>query len=440
MGRPAYILLPLLFSAWLASGQVKPLPGAELNYNQIMLEHPVIRGSSAYIMQVIYDSTGSSFNRPLLVLQDSFNASVVSGLSFGKSYLWRYRSISNNAASEWMGPYSFSILPDPYLIHQKLRLHIVQNDSSCSSGGLIIVDGFHCIFDRSGDLVWFLPPTKMPFGGLPETEDLNVTRAGTITALGNENGFEVDLTGRLIWKTPFKTKSKPLIPFGDFYNHDLKRLPNNHYMVIGRDNRWKKLPDEYNITKIPYLGDSTNWHPIQFDDGTSATEMARGYYLRKDSGGYDLLLNMGDIVEYDKNDTVVWRWSANDYLKTEDIFPKNEHLNPGIKDQDPHLNGFSVDAKNEYVYASFRKLDRIVKIEKKTGKVIYSWGAKMSSGEAKDGANFFHKQHAPVIANNGNIVLFNNADMTNHVEPSGVVEFSQPSTDNPSKNSMEVRL
>jgi hypothetical protein len=92
-----------------------------------------------------------------------------------------------------------------------------------------------------------------------------------------------------------------------------------------------------------------------------------------------------------------------------------------------HLNAFCADEINGYIYAGFRNVSRIIKIEKKTGKVIATWGAGM-----KDGDGFFSKQHDANLLRDGSIVVFSNGDREPPVgiapsQYSSVVNFTQPS-------------
>jgi hypothetical protein len=423
----------LFFIVAMTRAQVKPEPDAELNFNQVMFEHPIVRGASEYHIQITEDTSHHPFNFPVIELKDSFNATIVSNLQFGKSYLWRYCALVKGKRLPWVGPYAFTILPDPNLSGLDLHLRVLQNDSLANAGGLVVIDGLHSIYDRNGKLVWFFPSFNAGYRRETGTDDLRIEKAGTVTTLGGQNGMEFDLTGKRLWVTPVKMKNKTLSSFGPFYNHELIRLLNGHYMLIGLDYGWKRLPDEYSLARQINWTDSARRKPISLGDSTMALTLTGGYLIRKDSGSNYALMNMAQIYEYDKKDNLVWAWHARDYLKDEDIFPKGGILDSQEVEQEPHMNGFSMDEKNEYIYVSFRNLNRIVKVEKRTGQVVYSWGEKRASGQAVDGADFFRQQHAPVILKNGNILLFNDGDMKEKDVPSSVEIISQPTATEHSK-------
>ena len=89
------------------------------------------------------------------------------------------------------------------------------------------------------------------------------------------------------------------------------------------------------------------------------------------------------------------------------------------------MNAFSVDGKDEFVYAGFRNLSRVIKIDKKTLEVVHSWGTK-TSPEAEDNTKFFNRQHDANILPNGNIAVFNNNDANAPDKTPSLVVFTQP--------------
>lgn len=409
------------------------MPDAELNYDQVMFEHPFVRGASAYIIQITGDTSGKAFGRPIIEVRDSFSATLISNLEFGKTYLWRYCAVVNSKQLKWDGPYLFTILPDPNPGKADLHLRILQNDSLENAGGIIIIDGLHCMYNRDGKIVWFFPSFNAHYKSETGTDDLRITRAGTVTTLGGQNGMEYTLNGKMLWMTPPKMKNRLIAGFGPFYNHELLRLKNGHYLIIGLDYGWKKLPAEYTLTRQINWTDPARRTPVPIGEGNKSMTLTGNYFIKIDTDGNYALMNMAEIYEYNKKDSLVWSWRARTYLKDEDIFPKGGMLDSQEVEQEPHMNGVSIDEKNQYLYVSFRNLNRIVKLEKSTGNVVYSWGEKRASGQAIDGNDFFRQQHAPYIMNDGNILVYNDGDLKDTATPSSVEIFSQPTANERSK-------
>ncbi len=108
----------------------------------------------------------------------------------------------------------------------------------------------------------------------------------------------------------------------------------------------------------------------------------------------------------------------------------------GLRNGSPggHMNAFDVDEKNGVVYAGFRNISRVIKIDKKSGQVICAWGANMNYRGAKNGDGFFLKQHETALLHDGTLAVFNNGGLQPgtignavYASNSSVVIFTQPS-------------
>ncbi|HLP20237.1 MAG TPA: aryl-sulfate sulfotransferase, partial [Chitinophagales bacterium] len=184
-----------------------------------------------------------------------------------------------------------------------------------------------------------------------------------------------------------------------------------NYMVLGDRFIWRKVPPAF----LP---------------GKTDTFHFRNPFIRNTDTGMIARIQYGTIIEYNAKGEIVWTWNSENYLADSDIFPLMfQPMNP-TNNHDPHLNAFSVDNADEFVYAGFRQINRVIKIHKKTGKVVNSWGDKMPSGEAATGNGFFYHQHSSQILSNGSIAVFNNGNVAEKEKPSSVVVFSQ---DTPAK-------
>jgi hypothetical protein len=421
------IALCLLNSIPEVYSQLVPSAGAHLNYNQVMFEHPAVQGASAYLIQISSDTTDINFKRPFAEVQDSFPATIVSHLKFGTNYIWRYVAIVKGQKTAWSAPSAFCIDEDPFAVGKAVRLHILKNDSLKNEGGLVAVDNLHGIFDRNGNVVWFFPGfIKGPRKDVG-TDDLFLNTAGTITMLGGQNAAEFNLEGNQLWTNPpVPPQDKTLAPLGGFYHHDLKRLPNSHYMVISEDFVWKKIPPDFSINKLLSYSDTSTHQEGKTPEGERTLSLLGGWIIKFNNTGAYVYMNMSKLVEFDKKNNVVWSWRAADNIKDEDIFPAGTDLEAELVRQEPHLNGFCIDANNEFVYISFKNYSRVLKVEKKTGKEVFSWGRKMASGEALEGDTFFRHQHAPVILKDGSLAIFDNSDMRVGDKSCAVRVISQP--------------
>lgn len=417
-------VLVLLLLGLKAVAQVSPAPGTVLNYTQVMLEYPSVNGATGYQVQVVQDTTGPLFAKPLISQKDNSTATLVTGLQFGKKYLWRYAATSNGKQLPWNGPYGFEIIQRQLNNNMASPLTVVINDSIKHAGGLIAGD-FQCIVDRAGNPVWQMPVV----GGellTNNTRDLRLTDVGTITFLNSASKpMECDINGKILWRAP----DMPAVSgdTSEFFHHDFQRLPNGNYMVLGDKYVWKKVPDKYK-DKIEVKANPN------LPNG-AVLPGAPNPFIKTVNGEMMAKLQYGTIIEYNTDGEVVWSWNSENYLDDETMFgllanvaaslspAGNGVMPPGVgiasNDRDPHLNAFSVDTAGTYVYAGFRQLSRIVKIEKATGKVAAEWGAQ------KNGDGFFSYQHGAFIQPSGNILVFDNGGIKPGAQPSRVVSFSQ---------------
>ena len=132
---------------------------------------------------------------------------------------------------------------------------------------------------------------------------------------------------------------------------------------------------------------------------------------------------MGDqIIEFTPKGEVVWRWNTFDYLDPfkigYDTFWSYWPIRGFPKALDwSHGNGVHYDKRDDSVIASFRNLDAVVKIDRKTRDIKWilsrdvGWSPELRKKLLKPvGANFQFPshQHNPRVTPDGNVVVFNN--------------------------------
>jgi hypothetical protein len=380
-------------------GQIFPSQNARLNYTQVMFEFPEVKSASDYFVQVAENSVDSNFIKSIIIQKhDSSNATLISGLNFGRYYQWRYVAFNKDGNIIHVSKlFSFKILKNNLVDENFYRYKINKKEVD---DGLIFLDNSLVAIDRNGTPVWFLP-NKILNGAI----DIKMTKAGTITLLSNryklgfEDGLEVSLTGDTLWKTPHDIHI-----FGDtleYFHHNFTRLNTGNYMVMG--NKFVKPKKD----------------------------------IKADLIGY------GTLIEFDPAHNVVWSWDSeknNTFSDTDVYFPPNLcsyfYINYFTrKIYDPfHSNGFYYDEKNDIIYFSIRLLSRVSKIEKHTGKILAEYGEKFPSGKADHANGFFNYQHAPVLLPGNKLLVFSNNNFEGidrkNLKISKAVIFSQPEKNN----------
>ena len=152
-------------------------------------------------------------------------------------------------------------------------------------------------------------------------------------------------------------------------DHELRILPNGHYLLIGNDER------EVDLSSV---------------------------------GGEPKAMVMGNnLIEMDTNDTPVFIWRCWDY------YPVLECL----RDQPPrlqidyvHMNSIDVDVDGNYVI-SCRHLSEITKINRITGDVIWRLGGRFNQFDWIDDTEPVSYQHDVRVLPNGHFTVFDNGNM-----------------------------
>ncbi len=406
----AVAALVFLTGALPVAAEVSPAPGAKLNYTQVMFEYEKISGVQEYVVELSSPNRTGDAGQVVLTQRDTTTATLVNGLQFGKKYVWRYAGVKDGKQLDWKGPYNFEILNDSLVLKNRVRVRVIKNEMTRNSpGGLLLLDYARIAVTRTGEPVWFLPSAQFSDLKRSVTRDLRLNTGGTFTFVTDSAAYESDLNGNLLWRAP--NDGKVSGAKSEFYHHDFQKLPTGNYMVLGQAYTSRTVPASYDVSKF------------------------KKENIENDNGVLKVKMMFGTIIEYDRTGKVVWSWNSGSYFKDADIFNSEVATNNPRRTSSAevanaelygHLNSFDVDEKGEYVYAGFRDVSRIVKIEKKTGKVVQSWGASMPSGEATEGNGFFKNQHGSCILKNGNIATFNNNGMNDFNNTSNLVVFSQP--------------
>lgn len=169
--------------------------------------------------------------------------------------------------------------------------------------------------------------------------------------------------------------------------HEFKMLPNGHVMMM-------------------------SYHTIIYD----MSKIVPG-------GKTNASLVINIIQEQDLDKNVVFEWRNIDYIPItdSDLDLKSSRLNYGT------LNGFDIDHDGNII-ASFRNHSEIMKINRKTGELMWRMGGPRSEftfiGEHEENAPYYYsRQHNIRRLPNGNISLFDNGQF--HTPPySRAVEYN----------------
>lgn len=363
--------------------QMQPENGASLSCRHVLFEWEAQAGAEIYQFELSQDLSMKALLHQQELGADQPSLLIDSLLKWGETYYWRVNVIYPSGPMEIGELASFELLTPGKRGPDQYRLRIEKTGELPSEFNYIFTDKPGIISDPEGELVWFHPDNS-----ISRLFNLQIYKDGSLAYLrpkgrkkGNENLVyeEISLEGKQRWRGPDNGTVSG--DSSEYYHHDFQLLSNGKRMLIG---------NEY-VDK----------------------------YFGKDSSSVSTKIKYGTLIIYDSTGTVLWKWHSHKHLADEDVFSE------GIKDNPVHLNGFYYEEKMGVIYASFRYLDRVVKIDKESGKILESYGRKMPSGAAEYGDGLLVMQHSPSVQN-GHLYLYDNRSGRGADSVSSVVVFRLP--------------
>lgn len=356
-----------------ARAQYFPAEGDSINYTSVLFEFPWVSGANEYELHVTQTRTGAT-----IIVHSEANKTIVGGLEFGEAYSWKVRGINSlNENLAWSSDIHFTTRWSEWIDKNHYRYTGKKLDRNQATKGLLFFDYGRVAVNRAGIPFWFLPDLDS-IGSATLVRDLKLTQQGTFTVLLGETALEVDRNGTILWQAPDDGKLNG--EAREHYHHELTKLPNGNYMVLGLDKKMRRLPDSSDSIEVEF----------------------------------------GTIIEYTPAGEIAWYWNSNDYFSDADLFSRKRGDSYDVR---THLNAFTTDG--ELVFAGFRDLSRIVVINKKSKKVIESYGGYGEFDEPHAGTGYFRRQHSAYQLSSGHIAVFNNDSIMDPSVVSSVVIFSR---------------
>jgi hypothetical protein len=362
MKRQACLFFSSVFAicatAW---ADIRPADGAKLNYTQVMFEYNEVIGADNYSVS-IYPSDQPA-NK--IIVKNKSLACIVPGLEFGKKYSWHYEAFKNDKPVFKSMEFGFSIEAN-YLVDTSLfRTQIDISKSTFSDHEIIFLDYRGIAIDRKGKPVWYYP-INSPDGQIdPKSRNLRMTNEGTVIFLNDSICYEVDIDGRLLWKSPNEGRIS-----GDrteHYHHDMKKLDDGTYLTASW--KYEYEPNLYN----PAIRCRVRYNTL---------------------------------IQYDAAGNILWHWNEKDHVSREFIFGVYNPTDSIISGT--HMNAFDYDAGENTIVMSNRHNSSIVKIDKKTGKIIYTIGVYDHQKKRLNMPPLFLHQHGMEILKDHKLLIYDN--------------------------------
>jgi hypothetical protein len=367
-----------------AYSQYLPKDGAKLNYNQIYFKFPANARAVSYKLFLALDSTQSKddFDAFLIKSQSTKTpAAEITGLAFGKNYKWYVEETLADKKTVNSSIHYFSLYSCPYTDTSKYKLSQHYSDLAQVEDGIIWLDHLHCAINRKLEVVWFLAPINDDFKEEKQIRDFRVYNDGTISFISDGEAYHITKDLDIIWKGPNDGKiSKEK---KENYHHSFEKFANGNYMVMG--NQYIEL--EKTDTK------DTAERRVEFST----------------------------LIEYNKKKEIVWSW------RLIDNFPLDLLANPETNYiYNTHCNSFNISKDGQKILLGFRDISRVMEIDKRSGKIIRSFGKKLNNIDTLVyETDLFRFPHDAKYIGTNEIAILNNNDIKNK-KTSSLIFLSLP--------------
>jgi len=382
-------LLLLLVAPYCSIAQLTPAEGRALSYRIIGFSFPNPKNTDRYTLEIAAGNYNNEdfFQKNIIITQSSRKNKIIAEVpSFGTPYTWRVTYTDDHASVTKSELHHFTTVMLPEVNKDSARLRIL-TPAIKNKDLYVFVDASKTLYTMDGTPVWCIQPVE----GIPTRvlmpRDLKCSGLGTITFMWNEQAYEINYDGDVLWKEPGSgPKSKKITQkITSLHHHEFTRLSNGHYMTLGME--------------------LVNWE-VQGTIDTSKVRFKQR--LTVDSNGkLQQKVFCGKIIEFDRDHNIVWSWSAADYFKKSDMYYRR--LPNGLfRIGNTHENAFYFDEKAKVIYISFRNIHRVIKVQYPSGKVLNTYGELYIPGNQEMKNDLFCGQHNVRRSQDGYLYLFNN--------------------------------
>lgn len=310
------------------------------------------------------------------------NHQIKTFATFGKNYSWKVKYYIGEKLIETSQEYFFSILNSKCTDTAQYRTRVLKNEVT-NKDLLFFEDGLGALCNTNGEVLWYIPDIEGFRDHSYSLRDIKLTHDHTITFLVKDKNeaYEMDYDGNILWKGP--NDGRVSGDTTETYHHQLTKLTNGHYMVLGIKEIERKMPHIDN--------------PSLYDGDDNITKRGNDFYRK---------IITSTIIEYDKENNIIWSWKAADHLTDADLFTRK--TTSGKIRSNTHMNCFWLDATNNYLYVGYRDINRIMKISYPSGNVVTQYGEDFVTDKTIYSPGLFFGHHNNSINSNGDILLFNN--------------------------------
>jgi arylsulfate sulfotransferase len=118
------------------------------------------------------------------------------------------------------------------------------------------------------------------------------------------------------------------------------------------------------------------------------------------------------VIQETENGQVIWQWDGTDYpeLYAESV-QGNNYSNGAVVNDYLHLNSMAIDPKDGNLVCSFRNANLILKINRKTGDIVWKLGGKNSDFPITEDDVFLRQHNVSFVDDGSTMLVFDNGEI-----------------------------
>ena len=117
------------------------------------------------------------------------------------------------------------------------------------------------------------------------------------------------------------------------------------------------------------------------------------------------------IIQEVADGKVLWQWDATHYPELYTTSTESNNFSTDTVFQDyAHFNALIIDPRDSNLLISFRSLNQVIKISRKTGDIIWRLGGKNSDFPLSGNQKFIHQHGIVLIDDNRTLMMLDNGD------------------------------
>ncbi len=117
------------------------------------------------------------------------------------------------------------------------------------------------------------------------------------------------------------------------------------------------------------------------------------------------------VIQEIRDNSVVWQWDASNFPEFYGTSTEHNHYTDTTKVQDYlHINSLFIDPMDSNLICSFRCANQVVKIDRRSGKILWRLGGKNSDFVLADDQKFYRQHNVTVTEDGRKLLMLDNGD------------------------------